>query len=74
MTEHKLAAIALIERIPDEQSAAVLKLLQNVCELIGVDTKLNEHLIARVEQNIALMEEVEALIGEDEITDKEATT
>ena len=65
MTESKLEAIALIERIPDEKSATVLKILQNVCELLSVDTNLNEHLTARIEQNLALMEELENLIGED---------
>ena len=74
MTESKLEAIALIERIPDEKSATVLKILQNVCELLGVDTNFNEHLTARIEQNLALMEEIENLIGEDEITDKPSTT
>ncbi|MBR1806254.1 MAG: hypothetical protein IJ774_07710 [Selenomonadaceae bacterium] len=66
MTESKLEAIALIERIPDEKSATVLKILQNVCELLSVDTNLNEHLTARIEQNLALMEELENLIGEDD--------
>ena len=70
MTEHKLAAIALIERIPDEKSAAVLKILQNVCELIGVDTNRNERLTERIEQNLALMEEIENLVGDDEVTDR----
>ena len=64
MTEHKLEAIALIERIPDEKSAAVLKILQGVCELLGVDTNRNERLIERIEQDLALMEEAESLFGE----------
>lgn len=66
MTESKLEAIALIERIPDEKSATVLKILQNVCELLSVDMNRNERLIARIEQNLALMEELENLIGEDD--------
>lgn len=64
MTKHKLEAIALIERVPDEKSAAVLKILQGVCELIGVDTNRNERLTERIEQNLALMEELENLVGE----------
>lgn len=75
MTKNKLAAIALIERVPDEKSAAVLKILQGVCELIGVDTNRNERLTERIEQNLALMEELENLVGEDEMSDiKEAST
>lgn len=75
MTKNKLAAIALIERVPDEKSAAVLKILQGVCELIGVDTNRNERLTERIEQNLALMEELENLVGEDEMPDiKEAST
>jgi len=75
MTKHKLAAIALIERVPDEKSAVVLKILQGVCELIGVDTNRNERLTERIEQNLALMEELENLVGEDEMPDiKEAST
>ena len=70
MTESKLEAIALIERIPDEKSAAVLKILQNVCELIGVDTNRTERLTERLEQNLALLEELENLIGEDEVPDR----
>ena len=69
MTKNKLAAIALIERVPDEKSAAVLKILQGVCELIGVDTNRNERLTERIEQNLALMEELENLVGEDEMSD-----
>ena len=64
MTDNKLAAIALIKSIPDEKSAAVLKILQGVCELLNVDTNVNEHLTSRVEENLALMEEAESLFGE----------
>ena len=72
MTNSKLEAIALIENIPDEKMATVVKILENICELLSVDTNRNEHLTARVEENLALMEEAENLIGEDKITDKEA--
>ena len=64
MTDNKLAAMAFIERVPDEKSAAVLKILQGVCELLNVDTDCNEHLTSRVEEKLALMEEIENLVGE----------
>ena len=65
MTQTKLEAIALIAGIPDEKSAAVLKILENVCELLNVDSKRQERLIERVEEKIALMEEIENIIGEE---------
>lgn len=65
MTQTKLEAIALIAGIPDEKSAAVLKILENVCELLNVDSKRQERLIERVEEKIALMEEIENVIGEE---------
>ena len=65
MTQTKLEAIALIAGIPDEKSAAVLKILENVCELLNVDSKRQERLIERVEEKIALMEEIETIVGEE---------
>ena len=65
MTQTKLEAIALIASIPDEKSAAVLKILENVCELLNVDSKRQERLIERVEEKIALMEEIETIVGEE---------
>ena len=65
MTEAKQQAIALIASIPDDKTAAVLKILENVCELLNVDTNRQERLTGRVEEKLALMEEVEHLVGED---------
>lgn len=64
MNEFKQQAIALIESIPDEKSEAVLKILEGVCELLKVDSNRNEILTERVEENVALMEEIENLVGE----------
>ena len=64
MTEAKQEAIALILSIPDDKSATVLKILENVCELINVDTNRQERLTGRVEEKLALMEEIEHLVGE----------
>ena len=66
MNEYKREAIALIESIPDEKSAAVLKILESVCELLKVDSdaERNEILTERVEENVALIEEIENLSGE----------
>ena len=65
MTEAKQEAIALILSVPDEKSAAVLKILENVCEILNVDTNRQELLVAHVEEKLALMEEIENLVGEE---------
>ena len=65
MTQTKLEAIALIAGIPDDKAASVLKILENVCELLNVDSNHKERLIERVEEKIALMEEIENIIGEE---------
>ncbi|MBQ6006341.1 MAG: hypothetical protein IJL14_08850 [Selenomonadaceae bacterium] len=65
MTAAKLEAIALIAGIPDDKAATVLKFLEHVCELLNVDSNRQERLIERVEENLALMEELENLIGEE---------
>lgn len=65
MTEAKQKAIALILSIPDDKAATVLKILENVCELLNVDSSRQERLTERVEEKLALMEEVEHLVGED---------
>ena len=64
MTDLKLEAVALIASIPEEKMATVVKLLENVCELLNVDSNRQERLTARVEERLALMEEVENLVGE----------
>ena len=65
MTQTKLVAIALIAGIPDDKAASVLKILENVCELLNVDSKRQERLIELVEEKIALMEEIETIVGEE---------
>lgn len=65
MKQAKLEAIALIASIPDDKAASVLKILENVCELLNVDSNRQERLIERVEEKIALMEEIENIIGEE---------
>ena len=65
MTEAKQEAIALIMSIPDDKAAAVLKILENVCELINVNSNRQERLSGRVEEKIALMEEIESFVGEE---------
>ena len=64
MNTFKQEAIELIESIPDDKSEAVLKILKGVCELLKVDSDRNEILTARVEENVALMEEAEAMVDE----------
>ena len=64
MTEAKQEAIALIMGIPDDKAATVLKILEDVCELLNVDTNRQERLSGRVEEKIALMEEIESFVGE----------
>ena len=65
MNESKKEAIALILSIPDDKSATVLKILENICELINVDSNRQERLTSHVEEKLALMEEIENLIGEE---------
>lgn len=65
MTEAKQEAIALILSIPDDKSAAVLKILENTCELLDIDSNRQERLLERVEEKLALMEEIENLVGEE---------
>ena len=65
MKKAKLEAIALIASIPDDKAEAVLNILENVCELLNVDTNRQERLLERVEEKIALMEEIENIVGEE---------
>ena len=65
MIKAKQEAIALIESIPDDKAAAVLKILESVCELLNVDSNRHERLIGRAEERLALMEEIEHLVGEE---------
>ena len=65
MNEFKQEAIALIEKIPDEKSEAVLNILENICEMLNVATNRQERLTERVEEKVALMEEAESMVGEE---------
>ncbi len=65
MNEFKQEAIDLIEKVPDDKAEAVLNILKNICELLKVDTNKQELLTERVEEKLAIMEEVEALVGEE---------
>ena len=65
MNSYKLDAIALIESIPDDKAEAVFKILENACALLDVDSNRNERLIGRAEERLALMEEIENLVGEE---------
>jgi len=64
MTQAKLEAIALIASIPDDKASVVLKILEDVCELLNVDSNRQERLLERVEEKLALMEEIENIVGE----------
>ena len=65
MNEFKQEAIDLIEKVPDDKAEAVLNILKNICELFKVDANKQELLTERVEEKLAIMEEVEALVGEE---------
>lgn len=65
MNEFKQEAIAIIKSIPDDKAEAVLNILENICELLNVDTNKRELLTIRAEEKLALMEEVENLVGEE---------
>ncbi len=64
MTELKQEIFTLIEAIPDEKSDVLIKILNSVREILDVDSNRLERLTERVEERLALMEEVEHLVGE----------
>ena len=59
MTALKQEVFTLIEAIPDEKSDVLIKILNSVREILGVDSK------SRAERNIAIMDEIHNLIGND---------
>ena len=65
MNEAKLEAIALIESIPDEKAEIVLNILENICELLNYDTNWQKRSTYRVEEQLAILEELENLVGEE---------
>ena len=59
MTALKQEVFTLIEGIPDEESDVLFKVLKSVREILGMNSN------SRAERNIAIMEEVQDLIGDD---------
>lgn len=59
MTALKQEILTLIEAIPDEKSDVLIEILNSVREILGVDSK------SRAERNIAIMDEIHNLIGND---------
>ena len=66
MTALKQEAFALIESIPDEKSDVLIKIIKNIREVLAVDSRRRDKLISRAEQNLAVMEEIESLIGKED--------
>ena len=66
MTALKQEAFALIESIPDEKSDVLIKIIKNIREVLAVDSRRQDKLISRAEQNLAVMEEIESLIGKED--------
>lgn len=54
---------ALIDSIPDDKAEIVLNILENICELLNVETNRQERLTNRAEEKLVLMEEIENLVG-----------
>lgn len=59
MTALKQEVFTLIAGIPDEKSDILIKILENVREILNVNSK------SRAEKNLAVMKEIEDLIGDD---------
>ena len=63
MTNLKREALALIESIPDERRDVLLKIVKGIREL--VDTDSQDDIYSAVEHDLAIIEEMENLIGEE---------
>ena len=59
MTALKQEAFALIESIPDEKSDVLIKIVKNIREVLGINSK------SRAERNLAIMDEIQKLVGDD---------
>ena len=59
MTALKQEVIALIENIPDEKADVLVKIRKSIRELLGINSK------SRAEKNLAIMNEITNLIGDD---------
>lgn len=66
MTELKREAISLIESLPDDSPL----LAQAVKNLRGLIDDAKHKQISRVEENLAVMEEIESLVGEGDAPPK----
>ena len=63
MTNLKREALALIESIPDDRNDVLLKIVKGIREL--VDTDSQDDIYSAVEHDLAIIEEMENLIGEE---------
>ncbi|MBR1645377.1 MAG: hypothetical protein IJ685_01245, partial [Selenomonadaceae bacterium] len=59
VTALKQEVIALIENIPDEKADVLVKIRKSIRELLGINSK------SRAEKNLAIMNEITNLIGDD---------
>ena len=59
MTALKQEALALIDSIPDEKPDLLIKVIKNIREVLGVNSS------SRAERNLAIMDEIQNLIGDD---------
>lgn len=59
MTALKQEAFDLIARIPDEKSDVLINVIKNLREALGLNSQ------SRTERNIAIMDEISRLIGDD---------
>ena len=59
MTALKQEAFDLIARIPDEKSDVLINVIKNLREALGLNSQ------SRAERNIAIMDEISRLIGDD---------
>ncbi|MBR0061375.1 MAG: hypothetical protein IJP68_07830 [Selenomonadaceae bacterium] len=59
MTTLKQEAFALIESIPDDKSDVLIKIVKNIREVLGINSN------SRAERNLAIMDEIQKLVGDD---------
>ena len=59
MTALKQEAFDLIASIPEEKENLLIDVVKNLREILGINSP------SRAERNIAIMEEINGLIGED---------
>ena len=59
MTALKQEALALIDSIPDEKPDLLIKVIKNIREVLRINSS------SRSERNLAIMDEIQNLIGDD---------